>query len=462
MRLTKNSNISIAINLFAATTFLCGGILFLFWGFDYFKSELGVKKYAGLASIFGGICFLVFSVFLFLKRKKRFHDLLFTASISVFLYLMIEMIFYLSICYKDYKTLKQFDAFSYPATIYDSIRGFRWQKGTHRTIKIIKGEIITDNSFTPNNKGYHCNRDFFEHKKDTSSKRIIIFGDSFTGGEFTKEVWADKTQELLNSTHQKIELYPFALSAIGVMNWHSIFFKELIPNYDFDAVMLAVFQDDLYRGFSVIHSNTQYGSFKRFDAIPAKTEVLSLPKIVDIKTPDEINSIITQTKNGEYPKKITRRFFAKPTLYFLELFLRLPGKFLIQKSSSKQEIISENYFSKRYGAQKFHQLKDIINWCHAHHKKLILCAMPQREELINYNTKKLYPKSAQDLKNLSQFYHLNFINGFDAFKGLSEKQIQQHWLHYDGHWNQKGSDRFAVFISKYISGGAKAGSSFSN
>ena len=40
-----------------------------------------------------------------------------------------------------------------------------------------------------------------------------------------------------------------------------------------------------------------------------------------------------------------------------------------------------------------------------------------------------------------------FVNGAKAFDGLDSSDFEQHWLPYDGHWNQRGSDRFARFIA---------------
>jgi hypothetical protein len=39
-----------------------------------------------------------------------------------------------------------------------------------------------------------------------------------------------------------------------------------------------------------------------------------------------------------------------------------------------------------------------------------------------------------------------FLDGSHIFAGMSRKEIRAHFLPYDGHWNQKGSDRFAEFI----------------
>ena len=44
-----------------------------------------------------------------------------------------------------------------------------------------------------------------------------------------------------------------------------------------------------------------------------------------------------------------------------------------------------------------------------------------------------------------------FVDGVVAFRDLSDDQIDDGWLPYDSHWGQQGSNRFASFMSKYLS-----------
>ena len=43
-----------------------------------------------------------------------------------------------------------------------------------------------------------------------------------------------------------------------------------------------------------------------------------------------------------------------------------------------------------------------------------------------------------------------FVDGVMAFEGLDEDELAEHYLHYDGHWNQQGSDRFAAFAADLL------------
>ena len=43
-----------------------------------------------------------------------------------------------------------------------------------------------------------------------------------------------------------------------------------------------------------------------------------------------------------------------------------------------------------------------------------------------------------------------FVDGGRAFEDLAEDEFDAHWLPYDGHWNQRGSDRFAAFILEVL------------
>ncbi len=40
----------------------------------------------------------------------------------------------------------------------------------------------------------------------------------------------------------------------GLGNWSAIFFEDIVPNYQFDALVIATYGDDLARQYSYLHA----------------------------------------------------------------------------------------------------------------------------------------------------------------------------------------------------------------
>ena len=60
-------------------------------------------------------------------------------------------------------------------------------------------------------------------------------------------------------------------------------------------------------------------------------------------------------------------------------------------------------------------------------------------------------KQEKDLQaKIAKEYQLDYFDGYSVFKGLNNDEVDRHWLKYDGHWNQKGSDRYTVELVKYL------------
>ena len=50
-----------------------------------------------------------------------------------------------------------------------------------------------------------------------------------------------------------------------------------------------------------------------------------------------------------------------------------------------------------------------------------------------------------------------FVDGYEAFRGLSSQQIKDDWFQFDGHWNRGGSDQFAQFMATQLQLWVQAG-----
>jgi len=139
---------------------------------------------------------------------------------------------------------------------FDPIRGYimtqqpsRWARITNDTVEFVgwmKG----------NSQGFATRRDFGPARPDDSTRRIGIFGDSFSAGEYIDTNWPDRAQALADASGGKLQLLSFSLEGIGLANWWSIMTRLVAPqNYQLDGVVFVVFEWDLERKFWVAEND---------------------------------------------------------------------------------------------------------------------------------------------------------------------------------------------------------------
>jgi hypothetical protein len=91
-------------------------------------------------------------------------------------------------------------------------------------------------------------------------------------------------------------------------------------------------------------------------------------------------------------------------------------------------------------ARQLQLVNDIVRYVREQKLPVMVASIPARESLLNAVA------TPDDVRQFADMLDARFVDGNQIFAGLSEKQIRAHWLPYDGHWEQSGSDRFADAI----------------
>lgn len=328
--------------------------------------------------------------------------------------------------------------------IPDSIRGYRWQADSIRYFKHRMGELVFENTFSPNEQGWIMHQDYAYHKADSSTRRWMLFGNSFSAGIMLSENMPNRIQQHFDDTHpdSKSELYSFSLEGIGLMNWHSTFNKEVIPQYEFDGVILCVYEDNLYRGFTVMQ-------MKEGDCFIVRTDSADWHH----GTPDFSAESSYDNSNFYYPDQRITDFIKQPPKPF-----KWPLKNLIFSlfktrpqlpSYTKEAAPTMEGLRHKLGHRKFRMLKEMVEWCNEHNKPLILASIPAKQLLLE-TTPEHKNWHQIEMELIAQTYELPYFDGYEVFKNMSSEELDAHWLKYDGHWNQKGSDLFADTFAQYL------------
>lgn len=356
--------------------------------------------------------------------------------------------------------------------VYDSISGFRGVPGKFRYLSIEGGKLEMDHYIDVNNQGWFSRREYSYTKASPHVKRYIVLGDSYSAALATAVPWSDLVQDkLANSGCDSIELYNFSLDGTGIANWHSLFFKEVVPKYDFDGVIIASSSEksahpDLDRHFFTFHSYEDNTAMQMInllkDPIPKTFPKERGVSIIPIYHTQELNWIkekyLAKTKGFHFELK-------KPDLWFLSAFYGitdgLKNMIHLTNNASAYQKPYETYYAmvdQPYKMEYFDQrykygylLKEIINHCKANKKEVILTCIPDVENAKEYGKGKNV-MCLNELKYLSEYYNVKLFNGFQLFAGKSEGYIDSVYYEYDRHWNKEGARLFAdaFFKSKVL------------
>ena len=407
------------------------------------------------------------------------------AIIAFNTYVLSEIAAYFFLCTnfepvtKRILNLREQHAFVTPdITEFDPVAGYRWRRGLNRYAYVINGHVVYDQRFSGNAQGYAAPYDFLE-RKQPGVFRIVVLGDSFTAGEFLGLPWPYRVNELLKEkSKRKFEVYSFAVDGGGIVNWHELFFKEIVPHYEFDAVVFAVFGDDLSRPFSIYQTSDEGWYFSRVVDPPKSVQEFlvkvrpNMSRLGEVKTDEQISALVEPLKHWHW---------AKPGLYLAQMVAnRMRTKSRDEKSRgsrplSRPPLEPETPEPKTYDpawslrhdykvplAYRV-KLAEMLKYCQKHQIPAIVSVIPSvipdpggflrtpKEKWIPYEGQWYESRLQVAMAAYAERYGAEYHDGYRAFDGLSMNQIRdEYWLHFDPHWNTKGSDHYARNLAEFI------------
>jgi hypothetical protein len=174
---------------------------------------------------------------------------------------------------------------------FDPISGYRLTREITFMTRITRGVVEYFGFYKGNNRGFP-GRDFTPERQD-QRKRFAVFGDSFTHADYLARSWPAYVEDLTFDRGRPIQLLNFALDGTGLANWWSIIQGE-VDGYQLDGVIFAVYGDNLFRTFTMIHTENgkwwlaplPYWNPSRYpktlaDALPFMRELEAPTYIVD-------------------------------------------------------------------------------------------------------------------------------------------------------------------------------------
>ena len=451
------------------------GVLLLLWAvvhelaFEHDLINLGFKYAIGLV----GSLALLLGIALVRSNALARKGWILSLVTLCFFYLFAEFTSYLLRLTGVTNVRRQtqdgsFGLFNGACAEYDSISGYRWLQKDCRVFKMVNREVVFDQRFSGNNMGYISVKNYTYQKPDERTRRYLVFGDSFTAAEFLQQAFPDRAEALLNAridtSKQKFQLYSFAVDGGGLFNWHRIFKHDILPNYEFDGIILALWGDDIDRNFFIMHHTDSIAYGQYFTQIPRSLPDLEqnyLPKMwhaAEIVSDADLDARLEKLRQSKLN-------FAAPDLYFLMQCYDAFGHFryLRRKKYYEQQHFSERkadlkYFDKaefivRHGKERWQKLHFMLDYCRQNDKEIIVAALPYLPSIRKGELNMAQTEAAF----IANYFDGQYFDGFDAYADFSNEELQNCFLKYDIHWNQQGSDIFAELLVKFMLSQPKEG-----
>ncbi len=337
---------------------------------------------------------------------------------------------------------------SAPPTAFDAVMGYRWLHGPIRIIRVINSELVFDGALSGNNFGYNCSYDFSFKKPSPRTFRFVVPGDSFTAGVYLPMPWPERFRQLLRSRSDRsrdVEVYPFPIDGGGLLNWHSVFMNQILPDFEFDTLIIASWYENLARNF-IISDSDQSGRYVqrfKYDERPRSPDAFkkirsAMEKIYEIASGHQIDQMVDRIREGVTHQHVTADQCCKE--WTTESELAPPGY-----------AFSPDVFIKRYSAERWTLFAEIVRACLERHIPVVFCAVPTREGLLRIRETGGSLLHRTESKGLCRQFALHYFDGYGIFDGIgAETIVDLYWNKYDAHWGLPASDLFALKLSEWV------------
>jgi hypothetical protein len=334
---------------------------------------------------------------------------------------------------------------------FDSVRGIRYLPGPVRVQRSYNGEVVFDATSRVNAQGFSSARDYVPSKAP-GTFRIVVLGDSYTSASFLGVPWPDRLHDRVKSKNW--EVYSFAIDPGSALGWHRIFFEEIVKRYEFDALVIAGYELPPYVGFTSIDSR-EGKLFLYYTAEPPA----SLEALRQTGPGLAISSVATDAEMDHAGSPWARFAWVSPTRYLTELLPELwlgkteigaPGNRAPAADLSESGTAPDPLFAywKGLDPKNARAVRDILEYCRTHEKKLMLVPIPHTEKLHAPVAQREPELSA--VKRLAETFGGEFADPYPLFEKKSRESVKGFFLRYDAHWNQSGSDLFAEWMQETV------------
>lgn len=418
-------------------------------------------------------------------QRHSIKTVVMTVLVLTFVWVGVEAVCYILVCGQvirpDVDLLGHgiYDATDRPYTRFDPLTGYRYIPGETRLVITNDKQLTVDHVVRVNRQGYCSVNDFSPHATD-GAKRYVVFGDSYTAGEVSDTTWPDLVNIMLNEypADSALLFMNFALEAVGLSTWHRQYFHEVLPSYDFDGIVLAVYGGDgrnacdLCRKLVVKHSDdheTRIGFFHNLPTdslalVNAWGRMLRTSSIYDVQT-------LEHFRDRALGRPVQWRFqWAALKPYFTQAVItaviRLRNFMHFKRIFSQTEPVSiadssANVLSYM-GADNLMMLTSMLDTCRERNTDVIIVAVPSFEQMMQHPKDGTVDVCHLLLRYIARQHGAFYIDGSAAFDTVPYNALNRYTLKGDMHWNRQGAELFALYFAQEMRNRSKCRVDLSN
>ena len=316
---------------------------------------------------------------------------------------------------------------------FDPIRGYRLTPLPSRVARVTKGQVEYVGVYQGNEQGFPDKDDFTVARPDDVQRRFLVFGDSFTAAQFNHRNWPDYIEA---RTDDRWQLFNFSTDGAGLANWWSNYVNIVeAEGYEYDDVIFAVFAGDLRRSFSL----SEHRGYDRhmFGRVPS-WEPSALPQ-TDAQARRYLRPSGGYILTAEEFAAALRDKRLQPSRRGLEhLWLASQVDRLLRTVLTPAERGPPGDLQPGQLAL----IADFRERLEQRNVRPLVVHIPTRGEVLHGAPN---PWKAET-RAFAELLGAEFVDGSQAFAGVSPLVLQKEWFPYDGHWAQGGSDRFANYL----------------
>jgi hypothetical protein len=329
---------------------------------------------------------------------------------------------------------------------FDPIRG-RYYTPTPNRVAYYDHGILEYLAVQQGNSLGFPDRDEFGPRRDLpEARRVAVFGDSFTAASYLQKNWPEQVEELVPDA--PLQLLNFSLDGGGLANWWSVLTRFVGPQqYELDGVIFAVYPGDLRRKFAFGEGRGNRfvlgGSASSWDPAtwPATEEAARqqmVPNRVMYKiSPAEFDAAM---RTGWQPP-VERRLGLKLPVAVQQMLPYLRAKYM----EGRAHLGMDRFRGFDPGREKL--IGEMGELLRQRKTPVLVVFVPSRTHLLGSWQ---HREALEETRAFAAALGAEFVDGSRAFQELTEEEIRAHWLRYDAHWNQRGSDRFAAFMAQVL------------
>lgn len=328
---------------------------------------------------------------------------------------------------------------------FEPKRGYTLLEEPSRQAKITQGTVEYVGAWRGNNQGFPDQDDFLPERPDDRTLRVAVFGDSFTAAQYIETNWPDRVEDLARADGYPLQLLNCSIDGGGLANWYSILLRVLRDeDYQLDAVLFAVAQDDLERSFHVVDHSVQdchlFGYVQSW-------ELEKLPKTLEEALPVMDRCIGHIVPHERFEAALHGAWNPNTPPWRPYLFLMALDTLTGEPAEAAGDSADAEARDPFIDEAPFNPILSMVlrdmALCLAERDWPVLCVrLPERQTIYG---DRVFEHELALVREFAGILRADTLYGVEAFDPNAPPDPGW-WLPYDPHWAQAGSDRFARWL----------------